>query len=125
MTKENLESWKTDELTAELDRRLEEQGFDPKVGGIQVTMDYLREGWSVIAVPPEIADRVVDTAVTPTTLAMLSGELKRVIAEHSASTPCERCHGSGNDNRDDASLLKCRVCHPEEFAAETAALRRG
>jgi hypothetical protein len=86
MTKENLESWKTDDLIAELDRRLEEQGFNVKAGGIQVTVDYLREGWSVIAVPPEIADRVVDTAVTPTTLAMLSGELKRAIAEYRAGT---------------------------------------
>lgn len=87
MTKENLESWKSDDLIAELDRRLEEQGFKPKLGGIQVTMDYLREGWSVIAVPPEVADRIVDTVVTPTTLAMLSGELKRAIAEYRAATP--------------------------------------
>lgn len=86
MTKEHLEAWKTDDLIAELDRRLEEQGVDVEVGGVAVIVDYLREDWSVVALPPEIADRIVDSVPTPTTLLALAGELKQAIKEHHEST---------------------------------------
>lgn len=83
--KELRERYSSDELIAELDRRLEEQGIDTELGGIKVVVDYLREGFSIVALPPEVAERVVGGPVTPTTLHRLAGELRQAITHAEAS----------------------------------------
>lgn len=79
------ERYSDDELIAELDRRLEEQGFRPEAGGVQVIVDYLREGWAVVALPEELAERVSGSPATPQTVVMLAGELRRMISEKEAA----------------------------------------
>lgn len=68
--------YSADELMEELDRRLAEQGIEPQKGGVKITVDYLREGWSVLAVPPEMADQF-DGVIGGGSIHELAGELRR------------------------------------------------
>lgn len=86
MTKENLESWKSNDLITELDRRLEEQGVDMSLGNIKTMVNYLREGWSLLAFPPEVADRVAGMTATPQSIAVLGSELRHMIAQQQEAT---------------------------------------
>lgn len=80
------ERYSSDELIAELDRRLEEQGVDMSLGNIQMVVDYLREGWSLLAFPPEIAERISGMTATPQSIAVLGAELRHMIAQQTEAT---------------------------------------
>lgn len=77
----------SDELIAELDRRLEEQGVDMSLGNIKTVINYLREGWSLLAFPPEIADRVGGMTATPQSIAVIAAELRNLLAQKRQETP--------------------------------------
>lgn len=74
-----------DELLQELDRRLDAQGLrvpghdaDGAIGLEQI-INYLREGWAVIALPPELAAQIEMTPANGQTIHHLAGELRRRI----------------------------------------------
>lgn len=84
-----------DELIAELDRRLAAQGFDPDVAGVKVVVDYLREGWSVVALPPEMADQFDGVPGVGGSIHKLSADLRQRLAAISAQVPlCDGCERS-------------------------------
>jgi hypothetical protein len=69
-----------DDLIEILDGRLEDQGFDPAKGGIKIVVGYLREGWSVVALPPEMADQFDGVPGVGWSGAKLLSELRRRLA---------------------------------------------
>lgn len=71
----------TEELIEELDRRLGEQGFEPKNAGIKILVEYLREGWSLVALPPDLADRFDGVAGLGNSIHSLAAELRRRIMQ--------------------------------------------
>lgn len=70
-----------DRLIRELDGRLEEQGFT-KEPYIQVLVDYLRDGWVLMALPKEIVDRYDSSPANEHTLQQLTAELRKRIEEY-------------------------------------------
>lgn len=81
MTNRFLDEAKTEDLIEELDRRLREQGFDTEKAGVEVLMDYLKDGWTLIAVPKDVADRIDGTLADEVSLHSLVAEIRHALAE--------------------------------------------
>jgi hypothetical protein len=70
-----------DELIDELDRRLAVQGFDTGVAGVRVVVEYLREGWTLIALPADLVEGFDSSIADGRTVHVLANELRRRLAE--------------------------------------------
>jgi hypothetical protein len=73
-----------DRLVEELDRRLVAQGLGG--GRIRRLVELIREGWEIIAVPGDLADRYGGGTADGHTIASLASELRRRIVEAQEST---------------------------------------
>lgn len=83
------ERYSSDELLEELDRRLEAQGTEIPRGGMKAVLDYLREGWAVLALPSELAEQFNVTIANGQTVFMLAAELRRRLADQDNRTQQE------------------------------------
>lgn len=83
------ERYSSNELMEELDRRLAEQGIEPKSGGVKITVDYLREGWSVLALPPEMANQYDGMIGSGPGIHQLASELRRKLTDVQECDGCE------------------------------------
>lgn len=71
----------SESLIKELDKRLAKQGVDLGKGSVEIIVDYLEDGWTLLAFPSDIVEQYDLTVADGQKVHMLVADLRKRLME--------------------------------------------